>query len=206
MPSTKTGSFAYAQDDSADFSRAYTKLRLFDQTANLGRLIRSKTVVDVGSSTGGFTNFALEKGAKRVIAIEIGSRQMDVRLAADSRVKLYEKTDILEVGNSKQYKIFVQDVPTAVMDVSFVSSKEILLHLRENILNKDFCIILLFKPQFEAFENQLVNGIIKNNKIRRDIIKNFETWLKLNKFRIADKQDSQLEGSKGNVERFYVLR
>ncbi len=187
------------------FSRAYQKIRLFDQSIPLSNFIRSKTVIDVGSSTGGFTKFALEKGANRVIAVELGTRQMEPSLAMDKRVKLNEKTDIFEVGNSKRYKVFVQNIHTAVMDVSFVSSKEILLHLRENVLNNNSCIILLFKPQFEAFDNQLVNGIVKNSKIRRDIIKNFESWLKLNKFRIVAKQDSKVEGSKGNVERFYVL-
>lgn len=188
------------------FSRAYQKIRLFDQSIPLSKFIRSKVVIDVGSSTGGFTKFALEKGAQKVIAVELGTRQMEPNLAMDKRVKLNEKTDIMEVGNSKRYKVFVQDVATAVMDVSFVSSKEILIHLREDVLNKDSCIILLFKPQFEAFDKQLVNGIVKNSKIRRDIIKNFEMWLKLNKFRIVARQDSQLEGSKGNVERFYVLK
>lgn len=200
----------FDQDYESDFSRAYTKLRLFDQKAGIGKLIRSKTVLDVGSSTGGFTNFALEKGAKKVVAVEIGSRQMDPRLVADKRVKLYEKIDILNVFNSessgKVNKITVQDIDLALMDVSFVGCRDILLHLKLNVLKRGSYIILLFKPQFEAHENDLVNGIVKNSKMRREIIKAFEQWLQKSGFIVEFKNDSGLAGSKGNVERFYVLK
>ncbi|MDQ5913480.1 MAG: rRNA (cytidine1920-2-O)/16S rRNA (cytidine1409-2-O)-methyltransferase [Patescibacteria group bacterium] len=198
------------QDFSADFSRAYTKIRLFDQSVRFAKRLEGSVVLDVGSSTGGFTNFALEKGAKKVVAVEIGSRQMDPRLVADNRVKLYEKTDILNVFTSKEKaevnNIVVQQVDFALMDVSFVSCRNILLHLKSNILGKGYGIVLLFKPQFEAQEKDLVNGVIKNSKKRRDIVKNFEQWLLQNRFIIEAKKDSELAGSKGNVERFYFLR
>ncbi len=205
-------SFTLAQDDGVgdDFSRAYTKLRLFDGFAKLGSKIERKVVLDVGSSTGGFTNFALEKGAKKVIAVELGTKQMDWRLVADHRVKLYEKTDILNVSISKEKaslnNIVIQSVDVALMDVSFVGCREILLHLKNNILSKGSYIVLLFKPQFEAHEKDLVKGVVKNSKMRRDIIKNFEQWLLQNKFVVEVKKDSELAGSKGNVERFYLLK
>jgi 23S rRNA (cytidine1920-2'-O)/16S rRNA (cytidine1409-2'-O)-methyltransferase len=199
----------YSQDDS-EFSRAYTKLRLFDQSVKFGHKLAGKVVLDVGSSTGGFTNFALEKGAKKVIAIEIGSRQMDARLLGDHRVRLYEKTDILnvvsELESDKLNKIVVQFPDVALMDVSFVSARNMLLHLRSSILGVGSVVVLLFKPQFEAKEIELINGIVKNSKIRRSIIKSFELWLNKNKFMIEAKKDSELAGSKGNVERLYVLK
>lgn len=215
MPGPKTGSFAYAQDDSSwedDFSRAYTKLRIFDEFAKLGSKLNGKVVLDVGSSTGGFTEFALEKGAKNVIAVEIGSRQMVPELANDRRVKLYEKTDILNVVSefagdvAKKNKKVIQAPDTVVMDVSFTGCRDILAHLRTNILEPSSAVILLFKPQFEAYENELSKGIIKNSKTRRLIIKEFEQWLPRHGFAIEIKQDSGLAGSKGNIERFYVLR
>lgn len=89
------------QDFASDFSRAHTKIRLFDRSVKFGSRLAGKVVLDVGSSTGGFTNFALEKGAKKVIAVEIGSRQMDPRLLTDHRVKLYEKTDILNLFSNQ---------------------------------------------------------------------------------------------------------
>lgn len=198
------------QDFASDFSRAHTKIRLFDRSVKFGSRLAGKVVLDVGSSTGGFTNFALEKGAKKVIAVEIGSRQMDPRLLTDHRVKLYEKTDILNLFSSREKasvnNIVVQQVDFALMDVSFVSCRNILLHLKSNVLNKGSNIVLLFKPQFEAQEKDLVNGIVKNSKMRRDIIKNFEIWLQKNNFMIEVRKDSELAGSKGNVERMYILK
>jgi len=209
----KTGSFDFAQDDvSGDFSRAYTKIRLFDEQVKLGSRLNGKVVLDVGSSTGGFTRFALEKGAKKVIAVELGSRQMVDELALDPKVKLYEKTDILNVvsegaeDSKKLNKRVIQTPDLAVMDVSFTGSQEILTHLRTNILKPSLGVVLLFKPQFEAYEHELNKGIIKNSKTRRLIIKEFEQWLPKHGFVIEAKQDSGLAGSKGNVERFYLLK
>lgn len=194
-----------------DFSRAYAKLRIFDEFAKLGSKLNGKVVLDVGSSTGGFTEFALEKGAKMVIAVEVGSRQMVPELALDWRVKLYEKTNILniaseEVGDGVKNNKVIQVPDSVVMDVSFTGCREILKHLRANVLMTSTAVILLFKPQFEAFEKELNKGIIKNSKTRRAIIKEFEQWLPMNGFAIEVKQDSGLAGSKGNVERFYVLK
>ncbi len=194
-----------------DFSRAYTKIRLFDQQVKLGSKLNGKVVLDVGSSTGGFTEFALEKGAKKVIAVELGSRQMVPELAMDQRVKLYEKTDILNVvsegvDKNKLNKKVVQTPDVAVMDVSFTGSQKILEYLRTSILKPSSAVILLFKPQFEAYDHELNNGIIKNSKTRRLIVKEFEQWLPKHGFLIEAKQDSGLAGSKGNVERFYILR
>ena len=64
----------------------------------------------------------------------------------------------------------------------------------------------MLKPQFEAREDQLVKGIVKNEKLRREIIKNFEQWLKKNNFVIIKKRDNALTGKHGNLERFYWLK
>ena len=192
------------------FSRAYKKIYYFDQRVGLGSKLSGKVVLDVGSSTGGFTKFALEKGAKKVIAVEIGTDQMDYSLVQDKRVKLYEKIDIFNVITkndlAKLNKKVIQSVDVAVVDVSFLSCREVLVHLKKQILDLNSCIILLFKPQFEAKESELNKGIIKNSKIRRKIIKDFESWLKLNKFLTEEKMDSELSGLNGKVERFYLLR
>ena len=64
----------------------------------------------------------------------------------------------------------------------------------------------MLKPQFEAEPGQLVNGVVKNEKMRRDIIKKFEQWLKQNGFIIENKRDNVLAGKNGNIERFYLLK
>ena len=159
---------------------------------------RDKTVLDIGSSTGGFTELALKLGAKQVFAIEKGSRQMKAPLRFDPRVELHEKTDFFDV-------VCVPVVDTIVADVSFVSLTRILKHAREFADQRtDFLVML--KPQFEARPQQLWKGVVKNEKMRREIIKGFEIWLKQNKFIILNKRDNEVLGKNGNQERFYYLK
>ncbi len=161
---------------------------------------RGKTVLDIGSSTGGFTEIALERGAVKVIAVEKGTRQMKAPLRYDPRVELYEKTDIFDFGLLDKRK---PDV--IVADVSFLSLTKILKYAKIHLSRRDTEYLVMLKPQFEASEEQLVKGVVKNEKVRRDIIKRFEVWLKQNDFVIMNKRDNVLAGKNGNVERFYYL-
>lgn len=159
---------------------------------------RNKTVLDIGSSTGGFTELALKLGAKKVIAIEKGTKQMKAPLRFDERVDLHEKTDFFDVTD-------LEAVDTVVADVSFVSLTKILAHAQK-IVNKKADFLVMLKPQFEAEPEQLVKGVVKNEKMRREILKKFENWLKNNGFLVVDKRDNDVAGKKGNIERFYLLK
>jgi len=176
-------------------SRAGDKLASVAQA--LGLDFRNKVVLDVGSSTGGFTDYALQHGARKVIAVELGTRQMHPKLRLNKRVELYEKTNILDYFTSK-----IPDI--IVMDLSFVSLRKILPKIAQ-ISNKETEIVALFKPQFEARDSQKNRGVIKNSAIRRELMRDFEVWVK-NVFIIEAKSDSKVTGSKGNKERFYKLR
>ena len=90
------------------------------------------------------------------------------------------------------------------MDVSFISLREILPHIA-SISGSETEIIAMVKPQFEAGKAQVTKGVIKNDAVRRQIIKEFEAWTK-RYFIVIDKKDSEVAGSKGNRERFYKLR
>lgn len=184
--------------------RAALKLEPFINLAKIN--FRDKKVLDIGSSTGGFTQLALLNGANKVFAVELGTNQMDKGLRANPRIELHERTDILEVGligdKAKALIPFSPDI--IMMDLSFVSLKKILPHVK-TLCNKNTQIIALVKPQFEANPNELFNGIIKNESIRRKILKDFENWSKVN-FKIVFKADSLLKGSKGNKERLYLLK
>ncbi|MBR6965190.1 TlyA family rRNA (cytidine-2'-O)-methyltransferase [Candidatus Saccharibacteria bacterium] len=162
---------------------------------------RNKTVLDIGSSTGGFTELALKLGAKKVIAIEKGTNQMKAPLRFDARVDLREKTDFFDVAKDD----FVGEIDAVVADVSFVSLTKILAHAKK-IIGKDADFLVMLKPQFEAEPSQLVKGVVKNEKMRRDIMKNFENWLKMNGFLVLQKRDNDVAGKKGNLERFYLLK
>ena len=160
---------------------------------------RGKAVLDIGSSTGGFTEYALRNGASKVIAVEKGTGQMKAPLCFDERVELHEKTDIFD---------FTLDKPVDLIlaDVSFVSLREVLSYAHKMLTTPGVELLVMLKPQFEARPFQLKNGVVKNSKMRREIIADFEMWLKNNGFVILGKRDNEVAGRFGNVERFYYLR
>lgn len=197
---------------------------------------RGKTVLDIGSSTGGFTEYALLRGAKKVIAVEKGTKQMKAPLRFDPRIDLREKTDIFsvtrdslsrdqsepKVNEAKTSKTKVNEskidetkinetkanikIDTILTDVSFISLKQVLIHAKKQLASSRTDFLVMLKPQFEARPFQLKNGVVKNETIRRSIIKDFETWLKNNGFLIVNKRDNLLAGKNGNLERFYFLK
>jgi len=176
-------------------SRAGLKLASVTQLLNLD--FKDKVVLDVGSSTGGFTDYALQHGAKKVIAVEVGTNQLHPKLHGDDRIELHEKTDIRDFKPTEHIDI-------TVMDVSFISLRDILPHIAK-ITDKNTQIVAMLKPQFEAQSSGLKHkGVIKNDAMRRRILKDFEAWAQ-KLFVIRDKADSEVSGQKGNVERFYLL-
>lgn len=157
----------------------------------------NKVVLDVGSSTGGFTDYALKHGAKKVIAVDVGTDQMHYSLREDSRVELYEKTDIRNFA--------LKEIPDlVVIDVSFISLRMVLPHIF-SLSGKQTLILAMCKPQFEAGKEQANKGVIKNEAMRRRILSEFETWIKARAV-VIDKADSETAGEKGNVERFFLVK
>ncbi len=178
-------------------SRAGLKLASVAQT--LGIDFTNKLVLDVGSSTGGFTDYALQHGARKVIGVDVGTNQLHPSLRTDSRIELYEKTDIRDVVELSETPDIV------VIDVSFISLRHILPTV-VRLSNAKTRIIAMVKPQFEAGESaQKHKGVIKNDSMRRQILKDFEAWVQ-NLLVIMQKADSAVAGTKGNQERFYLLQ
>ena len=182
------------------------ELKLAEAVKAFSYDFRGKTVLDIGSSTGGFTELALRLGAARVVAVEKGTKQMKAPLRFDSRVELHEKTDIFEVSRGDLLGEG-EEFDTILADVSFVSLTKVLMYAKmELACRKTDCLVML-KPQFEAFPDQLVKGVVKNEKMRREIMQKFEGWLKRNGFVILKKRDNETVGKVGgNRERFYWLR
>ncbi len=207
-------------------NRGYYKIEGAARAFNFD--FKDKIVLDIGSSTGGFTEYALEKGAKKVIAVEKGTNQMKSPLCSHPRVELHEKTDIFDVGvrmvtavcpkGHEDLARAARSVPEGhaavtiltpdviVADVSFISLTKILKYAKINLSRSDTDFLVMLKPQFEASEKDLNNGIVKNETIRRKIIKGFEFWLKNNGFVIVNKKDNVMQGKHGNIERFYWLK
>lgn len=177
-------------------SRAGLKLASVAQLLKLN--FEAKTVLDVGSSTGGFTDYALQHGASKVIAVDVGTEQLHPSLRGNSSVELHEKTDIRDIRRLSATPDIV------VIDVSFISLREILPHIA--MLSGDNTqVVAMIKPQFEAGNSAKHKGVIKNDAMRRQILRDFEQWVK-NYFTIVDKADSEVTGAKGNRERFYLLK
>lgn len=182
-------------DEQQYVSRAALKLQSADEVFHLDW--SGRVVLDVGSSTGGFTQYALLHGASKVIAVDVGTDQMDPRLRDNPRIELYEKTDIRTFKSKTA-------IDLAVCDVSFISLRDILPAVSRLMSNRGV-IVAMVKPQFEARHAAIKHkGVIKNDKMRREVLKSFETWA-LQSYKIVQKTDSKIAGSKGNVERFYIL-
>ena len=177
-------------------SRAGLKLASVAEYFHLN--FQDKIVLDIGSSTGGFTDYSLRHGAKKVFAVDVGTDQLHPSLRPNPKIALYEKTDIRDFYTDEAIDIIVGDV-------SFISLREILPHVAENLMNTNTILIAMVKPQFEAGRHQVNKGIIKNDKVRRQILSDFEDWAR-KYFVVLDKKDSEVAGSKGNLERFYKLK
>ncbi len=171
-------------------------LKLASVADKLAVDFRGKLVLDVGSSTGGFTDYALSRGARRVICVDVGTDQLHPKLRRDARVELHEKTDIRDFATD-------QSVDIILIDVSFISLREVLPHLAE-LATRQTQVVAMVKPQFETGNRLKNHGVIKNDTERRRILHDFEQWAK-RYFLLRAKADSAVAGARGNRERFYLL-
>jgi len=174
-------------------SRAAFKLSHFLEELDLS--LESKIALDIGSSTGGFTQVLLENGVKEVSAVDVGKDQLHKSLKEDSRVHSYESCDIREFESDKKFDIVVSDV-------AFIS----LLHILGDVdrLSNDK-IILLFKPQFEVGREAKrdKNGVVLDEKVILKAMIKFEDACRLKGWKLILKSPSQLTGKEGNLEYCY---
>jgi 23S rRNA (cytidine1920-2'-O)/16S rRNA (cytidine1409-2'-O)-methyltransferase len=158
-----------------------------------------KVVLDVGSSTGGFTDFALQYGAEKVYCVDVGTAQLAYKLRQDPRVVVMERTDIREAQLPEPADI-------AVVDVSFIKLEDVLLATAA-LVEPEGLIVAMAKPQFEA--SKLIadryRGVIPVGPERVQILLELRDWMQ-ERFEIIGERDSGVAGSEGNVERFFVLR
>lgn len=191
-------------------------LKLASIAREFGLRFADTVVLDVGSSTGGFTDYALQNGARLVYAVDVGTDQLHESLRSDNRIELHEKTDIRTVfykdaprsltDTVNENTILLDHKPEyIVIDVSFISLRDILPHIFRHIAGTTTQIVAMVKPQFEAGRSERHKGVIKNDTMRRKILSDFESWVKQYAL-IRDKRDSDVAGAGGNRERFYLLQ
>ncbi len=164
--------------------------------------VKGKIALDVGSSTGGFTDCLLQHGAVRVYAVDVGKGQMHFRLRSDPRVILYEKTDARMLTD----KHIPEKVDILTVDVSFISLTKVLSHVLK-FLKKEGTALILIKPQFELSPSEVKKGIVKDKSLKRKALIKVIKHLQELGYGIRDLIKASPKGSKGNEEFFaYVIR
>ncbi|RUM30511.1 MAG: TlyA family rRNA (cytidine-2'-O)-methyltransferase [Aquifex sp.] len=161
--------------------------------------LKDKVILDVGSSTGGFTDCALKHGAKKVYAVDVGKGQMDYKLRQDPRVILYEETDARTLTEEH----VPEKVDMITCDVSFISSTKVLPNVFK-FLKEEGLLLVLVKPQFELCPKKVKKGIVRKKEHRREAIEKVANFLKENGFKILGIVKSRPKGTKGNEE-FFIL-
>ncbi len=174
-------------------SRAGLKLEGAIDSFNLN--LTDKNVMDVGSSTGGFTDCSLKHGAKRVVAIDVGTDLMADVLRNDERVELHEQ---LNFKNAPE-RLF-EGIDIIVSDVSFISLKHIIDRISSE--DGDYELVFLIKPQFECGKElaDKYKGIIKDREVHKDIILDIISYFKKYDYNIINLDVSKIQGKNGNIE------
>lgn len=156
--------------------------------------------LDVGASTGGFTECLLRQGAKRVYAVDVGTNQLAQSLKKDNRVISMEKTDIRNIEKLSEKP------DLAVIDVSFISL-ELILEKVVILIKKEGKIITLVKPQFETEKkDKNKRGVVKNEELQKEALKKVKKFCEKIDLKILAEIDSPILGGSGNKEYFLLLQ
>jgi len=164
-----------------------------------GLNVEGLTALDVGSSTGGFTDCLLQRGAKRVYAVDVGKKQMDIKLREDPRVILYEETDARELTE----KHVPEKVGLIVVDVSFISVIKVLPSV-VRFLKEEGILLVLVKPQFEVPPKKLKKGVVKRDEDKFEAVLKVCNFIRELGFNVGGVIKARPKGSKGNEE-FFVM-
>ncbi len=164
--------------------------------------LAGKVCMDVGASTGGFTDCMLQNGAAKVYAVDVGHGQLDWSLRNDERVVCMERTNIRYVTSD--------DLPEFVdfssIDVSFISLTKVLGPVRE-LLKEDGQVVALIKPQFEAGREKVgKKGVVREKNTHQEVIEKVEDYARMSGFRLLNLDFSPIKGPEGNIEYLLYLQ
>jgi len=164
---------------------------------------RGRTCLDVGASTGGFTDCLLQRGARRVYAVDVGRGQLDAKLRRDPRVTVMERTNARGLSPS----MFPDPPDLAVLDLAFISLRLVLPPVLA-CLKAPFDVVALIKPQFELSPRDTPKGVVRDEAARRRAVEGLlafarESWPALASGEVVP---SPIQGAKGNREFLWRLR
>ena len=162
---------------------------------------RDAVCIDMGASTGGFTDCMLQHGARKVYAIDVGYGQLDYKLRTDERVVNMEKTNIRYLDTS----LIEEPVDLISIDVSFISVRH-MFPVAAQVLSDDGTILCLVKPQFEAGREQVgKGGIVRDPSVHEDVINKVIGYAEDNGLNAQELSYSPIKGTKGNIEYLLLL-
>ncbi len=185
-------------------SRGGLKLEKALQAFNVD--VTNLICLDIGASTGGFTDCLLQHGAKFVYAIDVGFGQIVGKLRQDPRVMVLERTNARHLESQELYIDKKTDFASlAVIDCSFISLDKI-LPATKNLLCSNFQIIALIKPQFEAGKDKIKKGVVKDKKTQIEVLEHIARTAQNLDLRLVSCSHSPLKGPKGNIEYLALLK
>lgn len=165
--------------------------------------VKDKYLLDIGASTGGFTDCLLRRGAGRVIAVDVGYGQLDWRLRQDSRVAVMERTNARYLSLND---LGINAIHGAVIDVSFISLKKIVPTVSD-LLSYPAFIIALIKPQFEVGKGKVgKGGVVRNPELHQEVVFGLQAFFKDLRWTVIGHIPSPLLGPKGNREFLMYLK
>lgn len=177
-------------------------LKLEKAMKNFGVTLKDKVCMDVGASTGGFTDCMLQNGAVKVYSVDVGHGQLDWKLRNDERVVCMEKTNIRYVTPED----IEEPVDFSSIDVSFISLTKVLLPVR-NLLSQDGQIVCLIKPQFEAGREKVgKKGVVRDPAVHKEVIEKVIAFAKEQYLEPLALDFSPIKGPEGNIEYLLYLQ
>jgi len=185
------------QDDNPFVSRGGLKLEKALKTIPVS--VKDLTCLDIGASTGGFTDCLLQYGASKVYAVDVGYGQFDWSLRQNLRVTVIERTNIRYMP----YEVINEKMDVVVADTSFISLKTV-IPSAEKFMRDDTQILALIKPQFEAGKKNIgKGGVVKDPEIREMVIEDLKVFFQERGYRVNQVVPSPISGPKGNIE--YII-
>ena len=177
-------------------------LKLEKALQNFPLSVDGKICMDIGASTGGFTDCMLQNGAKKVYSVDVGHGQLDWKLRNDERVVCMEKTNFRYMQPQD-----IDDVlDFASVDVSFISLTKILLPARRLLSDKGEMVCLI-KPQFEAGRDKVgKKGVVRDKKVHEEVIRKILVFAQIAGFSVLDLSFSPIKGPEGNIEYLIYIR
>ncbi len=171
-------------------------LKLEKALQNFVLTVEGKVCMDIGASTGGFTDCMLQNGARKVYSVDVGHGQLDWKLRNDERVICMEKTNFRYMQPTD-----IADVlDFASVDVSFISLTKILLPARR-LLTENGQMVCLIKPQFEAGRDKVgKKGVVRDKKVHEEVIRKILIFAGISGFSVLDLAFSPIKGPEGNIE------